>query len=117
LGSGITDTDTFGVSLGILLQTIINGIMLGSIYALVALGLTLIYGILKIPDFAHGALYMVRPYFSFLVITSLLVEQKASIRLTTADRGYIMETGRITLAGRAQDLLQDEKVKRAYPGL
>jgi branched-chain amino acid transport system permease protein len=57
--------------LGILLQTIINGIMLGSIYALVALGLTLIYGILEIPNFAHGALYMVGAYFSFLVITSL----------------------------------------------
>ena len=49
--------------------------------------------------------------------TILLVEQNASISLTTADRGYIMETGRITLAGRAPDLLQDEKVKRAYLGL
>jgi branched-chain amino acid transport system ATP-binding protein len=49
--------------------------------------------------------------------TILLVEQNASISLTTADRGYIMETGRITLAGRAQDLLQDEKVKKAYLGL
>jgi branched-chain amino acid transport system permease protein len=56
--------------LGILLQTIINGIMLGSIYALVALGLTLIYGILEIPNFAHGALYMIGAYFAFLVITS-----------------------------------------------
>ena len=49
--------------------------------------------------------------------TILLVEQNASISLATADRGYIMETGRITLAGRAQDLLQDEKVKKAYLGL
>jgi branched-chain amino acid transport system permease protein len=44
--------------------------MLGSIYALVALGLTLIYGILEIPNFAHGALYMIGAYFAFLVITS-----------------------------------------------
>jgi branched-chain amino acid transport system permease protein len=57
--------------LGILLQTIINGIMLGSIYAMVALGLTLIYGILEIPNFAHGALYMVGAYLSFQAITSL----------------------------------------------
>jgi branched-chain amino acid transport system ATP-binding protein len=49
--------------------------------------------------------------------TILLVEQNASISLTTADRGYIMETGQITLAGRAKDLLQDEKVKKAYLGL
>jgi len=57
--------------LGILLQTIVNGIMLGSIYAMVALGLTLIYGILEIPNFAHGALYMLGAYFSFMIITSL----------------------------------------------
>jgi branched-chain amino acid transport system ATP-binding protein len=49
--------------------------------------------------------------------TILLVEQNASISLTSADRGYIMETGRITLAGLAKDLLQDEKVKKAYLGL
>jgi branched-chain amino acid transport system ATP-binding protein len=49
--------------------------------------------------------------------TILLVEQNASISLTTAVRGYIMETGRITLAGPAKDLLEDEKVKKAYLGL
>jgi branched-chain amino acid transport system permease protein len=54
--------------LGILLQTIVNGIMLGSIYAMVALGLTLIYGILEIPNFAHGALYMLGAYFAFTII-------------------------------------------------
>jgi len=47
----------------------------------------------------------------------LLVEQNASISLTTAVRGYIMETGRITLAGAAKDLLEEEKVKKAYLGL
>jgi branched-chain amino acid transport system permease protein len=57
--------------LGILLQTIVNGIMLGSIYAMVALGLTLIYGILEIPNFAHGALYMIGAYLSFQLILSL----------------------------------------------
>jgi len=49
--------------------------------------------------------------------TVLLVEQNASISLTTAVRGYIMETGRIILAGAAKDLLEDEKVKKAYLGL
>ncbi len=55
----------------LLLQTIINGIMLGSVYAMVALGLTLIYGILEIPNFAHGALYMVGAFIAFFCITSL----------------------------------------------
>lgn len=49
--------------------------------------------------------------------TILLVEQNASISLTTAGRGYIMETGRIVLSGSAQTLLQDEKVKKAYLGI
>ncbi|HSR11117.1 MAG TPA: ABC transporter ATP-binding protein [Thermodesulfobacteriota bacterium] len=49
--------------------------------------------------------------------TILLVEQNASISLTTAARGYIMETGRITLEGPSETLLRDEKVKKAYLGL
>lgn len=39
-------------------QQVVNGIMLGAVYSLVALGLTLIYGILHVPNFAHGAMYM-----------------------------------------------------------
>jgi len=55
----------------LLLQTIINGIMLGSVYAMVALGLTLIFGILEIPNFAHGALYMLGAYVAFFCISSM----------------------------------------------
>jgi branched-chain amino acid transport system ATP-binding protein len=49
--------------------------------------------------------------------TILLVEQNASISLTTATRGYIMETGRFVLSGSADTLLEDENVKKAYLGL
>jgi branched-chain amino acid transport system ATP-binding protein len=49
--------------------------------------------------------------------TVLLVEQNASMSLTTAGRGYILENGRIILEGPAQNLLEDEKVKKAYLGL
>ena len=49
--------------------------------------------------------------------TILLVEQNASVSLTVAGRGYIMETGRIILKGAAKTLLEDEKVKKAYLGL
>lgn len=51
------------------LQQLVNGIALGSIYSLVALGLTLVYGVLKIPNFAHGALYMVGAYITFFMAT------------------------------------------------
>jgi branched-subunit amino acid ABC-type transport system permease component len=42
-----------------LIQQIINGVMLGSIYALIALGYTMVYGILRIINFAHGDILMV----------------------------------------------------------
>jgi branched-chain amino acid transport system permease protein len=51
--------------LNIFFQQVLNGLTLGSVYALVALGLTLVYGILHIPNFAHGALYMVGAYVAF----------------------------------------------------
>ncbi len=50
-------------------QQVFNGIMLGSTYAIVALGLTLVFGILHIPNFAHGHLYMLGAYVSFFLMT------------------------------------------------
>ena len=52
------------------LQQFVNGIALGSVYSLVALGLTLVYGVLKVPNFAHGALYMAGAYVSYVMLTS-----------------------------------------------
>ena len=54
-----------------LLQQLLNGLTLGSIYSLVALGLTLVYGIFHIPNFSHGALFTVGAYVAFLVAGSL----------------------------------------------
>ena len=50
-------------------------------------------------------------------ITILLVEQNAAAALEIADRGYVIETGRIVHAGPAAELLTDPKVKAAYLGL
>ncbi|WP_459870539.1 branched-chain amino acid ABC transporter permease [Halomonas shantousis] len=52
-------------------QQILNGITLGSIYGLVALGLTLVYGILHVPNFAHGAFYMVGAFASYFFMTEI----------------------------------------------
>ncbi len=49
-------------------------------------------------------------------ITVLLVEQNARAALQIADRGYVLENGRIVLEGPAEDLLADQDVKRAYLG-
>lgn len=48
-----------------LLQQLINGISLGSIYALIALGYTMVYGIINLINFAHGDIYMLGAYFGF----------------------------------------------------
>ncbi len=49
-------------------------------------------------------------------VTILLVEQNALMALDVADTAYVMESGRIVLTGRGKDLLEDEKVQRAYLG-
>ena len=49
-------------------------------------------------------------------VTILLVEQNAHLALETANRGYVLAAGRLTIAGEAGDLLKDERVKQAYLG-
>ncbi|PPE67501.1 branched-chain amino acid ABC transporter permease [Caldimonas caldifontis] len=51
-------------------QQVLNGLTLGGIYSLVALGLTLVYGILHVPNFAHGAFYMAGAYAAFWLVTA-----------------------------------------------
>jgi branched-chain amino acid transport system permease protein len=52
----------------LLIQQLLNGLTVGSVYSLVALGLTLVYGILHIPNFAHGALYMMGGYVTLTMM-------------------------------------------------
>ncbi len=49
-------------------------------------------------------------------VTILLVEQNAQMALSVADRGYVLETGKIVATGTGADLLRDEAVKKAYLG-
>lgn len=53
------------------LQQLINGLSLGSIYALIALGYTMVYGIIKLINFAHGDIYMVGAFVGYTAINSL----------------------------------------------
>lgn len=53
------------------IQQIINGVSLGSIYALIALGYTMVYGIMRLINFAHGDIYMLGAYVGFFVTTQL----------------------------------------------
>src|SRR5437868_1721676 len=57
-------------SMETLLQQIINGLVLGSMYALVALGYTMVYGIINLINFAHGDVLMVGALTSWAIITN-----------------------------------------------
>jgi branched-chain amino acid transport system permease protein len=51
-------------------QQVLNGLTLGGVYCLVALGLTLVYGVLHVPNFAHGAFYMAGAFISFHLMSA-----------------------------------------------
>lgn len=65
---------------------------------------------------------MVKEIFSIIEqlhqsgITILLVEQNAKMALAVSDRAYVLETGTISMEGRAADLAADDRVRRAYLG-
>lgn len=52
-------------------QQLVNGIVVGSVYALIALGYTLVYGILQLINFAHGEIYMIGAYIGIAVLSIL----------------------------------------------
>ena len=66
---------------------------------------------------------IVRDIFSIITeirkrgVTILLIEQNANMALQTADMGYVLETGRITISGTGDELLSNEAVKAAYLGI
>lgn len=67
---------------GLLLQAVISGLLLGGVYGLVASGLSLIFGVLRIINFAHGALLMLGMYTSYWLFTLAGVDPYLSILVT-----------------------------------
>ncbi len=55
------------------LQQLMNGLTIGSTYALIAIGYTMVYGIIGMINFAHGEIYMIGMYVSFIAITGLMM--------------------------------------------
>jgi branched-chain amino acid transport system permease protein len=71
------------------LQQFINGIMLGAAYSLVALGLTLIYGILHIPNFAHGHKYMWAAFTSLFLVVNFHTNYWVSLVIAMVVLGLV----------------------------
>src|SRR5438270_10985790 len=91
----------------LLLQQLINGLSLGAIYALIALGYTMVYGIIALINFAHGDVTMVGSFAALLIVGAFGVTgvvagpAVAGVVLAAVD-GSVLATGPLgTLIGRA----------------
>ena len=58
-----------GVKLSCFLQQLVNGLTLGSAYAVIAIGYTLVFGVLNIVNMAHGGIFMIGAYIGLLLVT------------------------------------------------
>jgi branched-chain amino acid transport system permease protein len=84
------------MTIGLFLQHLTNGISLGSLYALVAIGYTMVYGILRLINFAHGDVFMMATYFAFYGVSTFLLPWYVSFILAivlTAILGAMLEAG------------------------
>ena len=82
-----------------LVQQLINGISLGSIYALIALGYTMIYGILKLINFAHGDIYMLGAYIGFVCTSILKLSFLPALIISMIAGRVVWGIARLILAG------------------
>lgn len=77
-----------------MLQQLVNGLILGSVYALLALGYTMVYGIIKLINFAHGDVYMMGAFVGYYLISTFHMNFFVALILTmiiTAAMGVIIE--------------------------
>ncbi len=91
---------------GVLFPSVLNGLTTGAVYALIALGLTLIYGVLHIINFAHGAALMVALYAVYLLKTRLGIDPYLAMPLLVAGMfafGYALQRGIINRASHGKD--------------
>jgi len=89
----------------LLLQVLINGLLLGGLYGIMALGMSLIWGVMNIVNVAHGALIMLGAYLTFWMFTLWGIDPFASLPLTIASLfvyGYCLQRWILNLVVRAQ---------------
>ncbi len=73
----------------IILQQLVNGISLGSLYGLVAIGYTMVYGVIRLINFAHGDIMMVGMYFAFAGVAMMLLPWWAAFLLSMIATAFL----------------------------
>jgi branched-chain amino acid transport system permease protein len=89
-----------------LVPTILNGLTMGAVYALIALGLTLIYGVLHIINFAHGSLMMAALYGVFFLYTLFGIDPYVALLIVPPAMfvvGYVLQWSVIGKAAKGKD--------------
>jgi branched-chain amino acid transport system permease protein len=97
------------VSFEIFLQTIVNGLFTGSTYALVAVGLTMIYGVMVIMNFAHGEFLMLGMYIAYWCFTLLGLDPYVSVPIAAI---LIFVLGALIQRGLVQRVLNDHPLNQ-----
>jgi branched-chain amino acid transport system permease protein len=94
------------VDFSILFPSVLNGLTTGAVYALIALGLTLIYGVLHIINFAHGASLMLALYAVYWLKESLGIDPYLALPIVVPGMfavGYLLQRGVINRASHGKD--------------
>jgi branched-chain amino acid transport system permease protein len=89
---------------GLLAQILLNGILLGGLYAVMALGLALVWGVLNIVNLAHGAFIMLGAYLAWHLYTYAGIDPFLGLPVTAAAMfcvGYVLQRGLLNLIVRA----------------
>src|SRR5436309_1453111 len=96
--------------MAVLIQSILSGILIGGVYALIGIGLTLIFGVMRIINFAQGELVMVGMYVTFFLFRGFGVDPFASVLLTMPALFILGAILQSTLINRVLDALPQNQI-------
>lgn len=95
------------------LQQIVNGLTIGSVYSLVALGYTMVYGILKMINFAHGELFMIGAYLGLTLIGAFGLASAISSPILGIIIVFILAAGLVALIGALVERVAYRPLRRS----
>src|SRR5947209_16588492 len=96
--------------MAVLMQAILSGILIGGIYALIGIGLTLIFGVMRVINFAQGELVMVGMYVTFFLFRGFGIDPFASVLLTMPALFVLGAILQSTLINRVLDALPQNQI-------